>query len=94
MGLDVGVATIQYLPRPTGAACRFAWRLLENYCDADWQFGDGSNMLAQYDEETLERLAEAFAASEGLTNAERASVLAWVQSLPWQEGRLYLHLTF
>lgn len=94
MGLDVGVATIRYLPRPSGAAYRFAWHLLENYCEVDWQFGEGTDMLAQYDEETLEHLAEAFAKSEGLRPDERSEVLAWVRHLPWQEGRLYLHLTF
>ena len=94
MGLDVGVATIRYLSRPRGAAYRFAWHLMENFCEANWEFGECTDMLAQYEEETLERLAERFAESEGLQPDERKEVIGWVQSLPWKEGRLYLHLTF
>ena len=91
MGLDVGVVTFRYLERPRGATYRFACHLAENYWEAGWEFGEGGNTLAQYDEEMLERLAEDFAASEGLDDAGRETVLAWVGSLPWDNGVVTLY---
>ena len=89
MGLDVGTVRFKYLKRPRDATYRFACHLAEYYCEADWQFGEGGNTLAQYDEETLERLAEEFAESEGLRPDERAEVSA----LPGDTGAVTLHFS-
>ena len=93
MGLDVGVVRLTYLERPRGAAYRFACHLAENYWEADWEFGEGGNTLAQYDEETLERLAAEFAESQGLSRNERAEVMGWVAALPYDNGVVTLHFS-
>ena len=49
--------------------------------------------MAQYDEETLERLAEEFAESEGLRPDEKAEVMGWVNALPWDNGAVTLHFS-
>ena len=54
MALDVGVVTFKYMERLTGPTYKFACHLAEYYWEADWQFGEGGNTLAQYlPEETL-----------------------------------------
>ena len=93
MALDVGVVTFKYMERLTGPTYKFAWHLAEYYWEADWQFGEGGNALAQYDEETLERLAEEFAESEGLRPDEKAEVMKWVNALPWGSGVVTLHFS-
>ena len=93
MALDVGVVTFKYMERLTGPTYKFACHLAEYYWEADWQFGEGGNALAQYDEETLARLAEEFAASEGLRPDEKAEVLGWVRALPWDDGVVTLHFS-
>ena len=87
MALDIGVVTLKYLERLTGPTYKFACHLAEYYWEADWQFGEEGNTLAQYLPKTLERLAKEFAAvSEGLQSDEKAAVLAWVKALPWDDG--------
>ena len=66
MALDVGIVTLKYMERLTGPTYKFACHLAEYYWEADWQFGEEGNTLAQYLPETLERLAKEFAESEGL----------------------------
>ena len=93
MALDVGVVTFKYMERLTGPTYKFAWHLAENYWEADWQFGEGGNTLTQYLPETLERLAEEFADSEGLRPKEKAEVMGWVNSLPYDNGAVTLHFS-
>ena len=52
MALDVGVVTFKYMERLTGPTYKFACHLAEYYWEADWQFGEGGNTLAQYLPET------------------------------------------
>ena len=93
MALDVGVVTFKYMERLTGPTYKFAWHLAEYYWEADWHFGEGGNTLAQYDEETLARLAEEYAESEGLRPDEKAAVMGWVKALPWDNGVVTLHFS-
>ena len=93
MALDVGIVTFNYLERLTGATYKFACHLAECYWEADWQFGEGGDTLAQYLPETLERLVEEFAESEGLRTDERAEVMAWVESLTRDKGWVTLHFS-
>ena len=93
MALDVGVVTFKYMERLTGPTYKFACHLAESYWEADWQFGEGGNGLAQYDEETLARLAAEFAASEGLRPDEKAEVMGWVNALPYDNGVVTLHFS-
>ena len=66
MALGVGIVTFKYMERLTGATYKFACHLAEYYWEADWQFGEEGNTLAQYLPETLERLVKEFSESEGL----------------------------
>ena len=93
MGLDIGVVTLGYLERPTGPTYKFARHLAEYYWEADWQFGEGGNTLAQYLPVTLERLAEEYAESQSLTADEKAELLKWVNALPSDTGAVTLHFS-
>ena len=94
MGLDVGVVTFKYLERPRGPTYRFVCHLAESYCESDWEFGEGGNTLAQYLPETLERLADKYAESEGMRREEREAVMGWVKALPWDNGVVTLHFSW
>ena len=93
MALDVGIVTLKYMERLTGPTYKFACHLAEYYWEADWQFGEEGNTLAQYLPETLERLAKEFAESEGLRPDEKAEVLKWVTALPYDTGAVTLHFS-
>ena len=93
MGLDVGTVRFDYTHAPFGECVKFAWHLAHNYWETGREFGEGGNMLAQYLPETLERLAEEFAESEGLDAAAREEVMAWVKALPWDNGVVTLHFS-
>ena len=93
MGLDVGTVRFDYSHPPKGACVKFAWYLAHNYDDADWGLAEGGNTLSQHLPETLERLAEEFAESEGMRREEREAVMGWVKALPYDNGAVTLHFS-
>ena len=58
MGLDVGAVRFDYSCTPKGASLIFAWHLAASLDEADWGFGEGENVMAEYTHESLTTLAE------------------------------------
>ena len=81
MGLDIGIISVSYLPRPSGVAYEFACELAELETSAGYGWGEGHSW-GWIEREEVSALAESFARERGLAAPERASVRAWVASLP------------
>ena len=82
MGLDVGIITFQYLPRPRGHAYRFAWELAHEAGAYGYMHGDSNNYAAFSQRQVLHMLDE-FAARKQLDTSARAEIIDWLRSLPW-----------
>ena len=96
MGLDVGKVSIEYLPRPDGAAYAFIGKLASEAGCA----GDG-NAFDSYFRDEMERRADKFVKDRlrlpGITRQEvevgKKAITDWIASLPWDEDS-YITLTF
>jgi hypothetical protein len=96
VGLDVGKVSIEYLPRPDGAAYAFIGELASEASCA----GDG-NAFDSYFRDEMERRANEFVEDRlrlpGITQQEveagRKVIMDWIASLPWDKDN-YLTLTF
>ena len=86
MGLDIGIISVSYLPRPSGVAYEFACELAELETSAGYGWGEGHSW-GWIEREEVSALAESFATERGLAATERA----WVASLPPYQvrGRLW-----
>ena len=88
MGFDVGVVSIEYLPRPQGSAYEFVKQLA---CEASC-VGDG-NAFGFYLREEMEARANDFLQGQETMQQQADEVFNWIASLPWDEDG-YLTLTF
>ena len=82
MGLDIGIINIEYLEQPEGDAYRFAWELAVEASTDGYMAGDGNNWGAFTQRKVL-RMLDRFAEEHTLSEVEKALVLSWVRSLPW-----------
>ncbi|MBI2867544.1 MAG: hypothetical protein HYX97_04335 [Chloroflexi bacterium] len=92
MGLDVGIIHITYLPRPTGAAYRFAWELAYHAGAYGYMHGDGNNW-GWFTQRRVLRMLDDFAREKALSASVKREVLDWVRSLPWDGWRDGLDLS-
>lgn len=88
IGFDVGAVSIRYLERPHGAAYDFIQHLAANA--TCW--GEG-NAFGFYLKEEMAREAETCVAQEKGGPGQLAEIVAWMETLPWDEAG-YLALTF
>ena len=84
MGLDVGIIKIQYLPRPTGHAYRFAWELAAEASAYGYMHGEGNN-YAGFSQSQVLRMLDEFTAREQLDTTARTEIIDWLRSLPWDD---------
>ena len=95
MALDVGVVTIDYsAARPSGAASRYAQELTE-YEDIEedyWKVEAAWNTFLELERSAMVSHARGYAEENSLTETEAAEIMDWVNSLPWKDDRVMLHL--
>ena len=84
MGLDVGIIAIQYLPRPTGHAYRFAQELTVEASTSGFMSGDSNNYSAFSQRQVL-RMLDEFAVRKQLDAPARTEIIDWLRSLPWDD---------
>ena len=95
MALDVGAVTIDYsLARPSGAAYSYAHELMEfeDIVEDYWKVTSGWNVFIELKHDTMVGHAEGYVRENGLTKSEAHEVMGWVESLPWVDNRVMLHL--
>ena len=95
MALDVGVVTIDYsAARPSGAAGRYAHTLID-YEDIEgsyWKVEAAWNTFLELERNAIVSHARGYVEANSLTEPEAAEVMGWVNSLPWEDNRVMLHL--
>ena len=84
MGLDIGIITIQYLPRPTGHAYEFAWELAIEASAYGYMHGEGNN-YGPFAQSQVLRMLDEFAARKQLDTPARTEIIDWLRSLPWDD---------
>lgn len=102
MGLDVGVVTIEYLERPGQPMYGFLQGLMADPAvgtdmdlfedNSPWEAGDGENVFYEFERDELLRRADRWAVKQEIDAAERATLLQWVDDLPWRGDFITLHL--
>lgn len=105
MGVDVGVVNIDYLPVPGFPVSDFMRELMlgpifigDDTDDADddcdcWGGGWAYNGLYEYSRDCLEKQANAWANNQNLSGDDRATLLAWLNGLPYRDDLVMLHLS-
>ncbi|MYC33762.1 MAG: hypothetical protein F4X64_11375 [Chloroflexi bacterium] len=102
MGLSIGVVTIDYLPQPPQPMYKFMQDLMADpgvgtdmdlFDDAEpWEAGDGENVFYEFERDELLRRADGWAAKQHIDAADRATLLQWVDHLPYRGDFIMLHL--
>ena len=100
MGLDVGVVTINYLERPRQPIYGFlndllneaSWESDASDDDPAWSASWEGNGLVEYSRGYLERRSNQWADSQSLDLSERTALTSWLDSLPWRNDMIMLHL--
>ena len=102
MGLDVGVVTIEYLERPGQPMYGFLQDLMVDpdtgteFDSFDYEPGWGEgwegNALYEFERDVLLRRADGWAVRKNLDATERATLLQWIDDLPYRGDAIILHL--
>ena len=92
MGLDIGVAQINYLPRPDKPAYDFAWHLNINDGEADWN--GSSSTFVEYARENLLEQLDRYVSKKELSESDVQALRSWVDGLPWKHDVIMLHLAW
>jgi hypothetical protein len=102
MSLSIGVVNIEYLPQPPQPMYGFMQDLMADPgvgTDMDlfddtspWEVGDEGNVFYEFEQDELLRRADGWAAKQRLDAADRATLLQWVDNLPWRGDFITLHL--
>lgn len=102
MGLDVGVVTIEYLERPGQPMYGFLQDLMVDPeagsefdpFDYETSWGDSweGNAFYEFERDVLLRRADGWAVRQNLDATERATLLRWVDELPYRCDFIMLHL--
>ena len=97
MGIDVGIARIQYgHAPPRGVVYEFTRFLIHHNHDADWRLASEENVLVEYSQDSMRRMVERYAEAQGLGEDERSMVLRWAFGLPWNNDTetVMLHMSW
>ena len=102
MGLDIGVVKIEYLERPGQPMYRFMQDLMANPGigtdmdlfddDSVWEAGGEGNAFYEIERDQLLRRADGWAVKNRIDAADRATLLQWVDDLPWRGDCIMLNL--
>ena len=102
MGLDIGVVTIEYLERPGSPMYGFLQDLMVDpdtgteFDPFDYESGWGDvwegNAFYEFDRDVLLRRADGWAVQKNLDATERATLLQWIDDLPYRGETIMLHL--
>ena len=97
MGLDVGVVTIEYLERPGQPMYGFLQDLVVDpgmgwEDDDTWGGSWDNNGLYEFNRVGLRKRANNWANNKRLGQAEKVKLRRWINSLPWQDDLITLHL--
>ena len=102
MSLSIGVVNIEYLPQPAEPMYGFMKDLMaepDTGTDMDlfdedplWETGSEGNAFYEMERDQMMRRADGWAVKQGIDAADRATLLQWVDDLPWRGDFLMLHL--
>lgn len=102
MGLDIGVVRIEYLDRPGQPMYGFMQDLMANPDtgtdmdlfddDSVWEATGEGNAFYELEHDQMMRRADGWAVKQGIDAADRATLLQWVDDLPWRGDFIMLHL--
>ncbi len=84
MSVQVGSVSIEYYPPLGGIASDFVKELMWIRAVNCYMSGMG-RVWTDFTFGQMMNYADEFAASEGLTQNQRDSITAWLESLPWDE---------
>ena len=102
MSLSVGVVDINYLEQPNQPVYGFLQTLMENPdvgiggdVDDEGYWGDGwdGNAFYEFYRDGLIDRADGWATEKALSSAERATLLNWIENLPYRGDSIMLHLS-
>lgn len=92
MTTHVGVVNIEYQPYPQGAIKEFVTHLSESSHETNWEMGGYHDVIVEYQKEVLEGVAQDYAKESQLEDEQRTAILSWVDSLPWTQDYVMLHI--
>ena len=94
MGMDVWVVKMEHVDSPKGLVKDFLFQLAVDIDSYDgWGGGWMGNVFLEVFKGDLEGRAWDYAAEKRLSQEDRATLVSWVNGLPWKEGEDDLTLT-
>ena len=94
MGLDVGVVKISYLDRPENPIYDFLWSLAIDPDDQTWGYSWEGNAFYEFMRENLDDRVTEYVEEKALNHADSDKLMAWVESLHWDDDTIMLHLNW
>ena len=94
MGMDVWVVKMERVDSPKGLVRDFLFQMAVDIDSYDgWGGGWLGNVFLEVFKGDLEGMARDYAAEKGLPHEDMATLVSWVNNLPWKEEEDDLTLT-
>ena len=94
MGMDVWVVKMERVDSPKGPVRDFLDALIMEGFDDTWGGMVESNAFFEAFQDDLEDKARKFASDRMLSKYDTLKVVAWVMSLPWEDGAISLNVNW
>ena len=96
MGMDVWVVKMEHVDSPKGLVKDFLFQLAINvdWDDDVWGGGWNGNVFVEAVKDNFEHKAREYASEKGLSQADTATLVSWVEALPWERDDITLTLNW
>ena len=94
MGMDIGVVKIAYLERPEETAYDFARHLAAHSDEVEWSVFSEGNIFAELTRDTMISLMDGYVSDKKLDQEDAETVGKWINTLPWRDDVIMLHLNW
>ena len=96
MGMDVWVVKMEHIDSPKGLVKDFLFELAINvdWDDDMWGGGWNGNVFFEAFRDDFERKVRDYASEKGLSQEDKATLVSWVEALPWERDDIMLTLNW
>ena len=94
MGLDVGVVKITYMARPEQPMYDFLFALAGMGRATEWAGGWDGNTFLELTRRKMAAFARLHCRRNGLSATDRGRINEWIDTLPWEDDYVMLHLNW
>ena len=96
MGMDVWIVKMVHIDSPKGLVKDFLFHLEINvdWDDDVWGGGWNGNVFFEAVRDDFERKAREYTSEKGLSQEDTATLVSWIETLPWEPDDITLTLNW